>query len=78
MTFVYDKDAVPNEECKACKQGWPIHVNHETGERQHIDVIGFHKDYGFAAPCPTQNWPDEEPDEEEENANPLCPSTENT
>jgi hypothetical protein len=64
MPFAYDKNATPDPTCKACKQEWPIHVDKETGKRMHIDVIGFHKDYGFSADCPTQNWPDDEDEDE--------------
>jgi hypothetical protein len=57
--FRYDEKAAKDPICKACAQDWPVHVN-GNGERMHVDVVGFHPNFGFCQPCPTQNWPDEE------------------
>jgi len=61
--FVYKADAVKDPGCKACAQDWPIHQN-EKGERVHVDLFAT-PEFGVVMPCPTQDWPDEEPDDEE-------------
>jgi hypothetical protein len=55
----YRPELLPDPDCKACKQGWPIHAEADGSNRQHIDVLAT-KEFGVVQPCPTQNWPDED------------------
>ena len=53
MNLTYNPHAIKNEDCKACQENWPIHTDHNGGNRHHIDII-----MGITEPCPTQDWPD--------------------
>ena len=72
MTKSYgaDPNAPKDPNCVACQNDWPIFVNPDTGERTHIDIIGYHPDYGCCTQCPTTDkwWEisDDDDDEEEE------------
>jgi hypothetical protein len=60
--FEYDENAALDPTCKACMSEIGVHVDKNTGERMHLDFFAT-AEYGITYPCPTQDWPDEEPEE---------------
>lgn len=69
MATKYNPNAEKNPNCAACKVGWPIHQDDETGGKFHIDLFAT-KEHGIIVHCPTPLWLNNENEEEEEEVQP--------